>query len=65
VEGFATMRGPIVIALLALVGGACAQNDDVPSPLISVTPSRAAAGVSVTIGGSNFCQQPPVNCSSA
>jgi len=48
-----------IVTILGLVLSACSENDDVPAPLIaSVTPSHATPGTTVTIGGSNFCQQP-------
>jgi hypothetical protein len=38
---------------------ACTRGDDVPSPAIStITPDHAQPGVTITIAGDFFCQQP-------
>jgi hypothetical protein len=47
----------IVACFVACAG--CTQSDDVPAPLIAtVLPEHAPPGVSVTISGHGFCQQP-------
>jgi hypothetical protein len=49
----------VPLALCLVLVGACSQSDDVPAPHIaSVNPAHGVAGSTVTVSGSDFCQQP-------